>query len=96
MRLSPRTTGLNPVEDVVRYAHVAEAFKAPDNTCRPSLHEQHEEIVVIQARDYDGEVAGIRSIVRPESGKPYLEQLQIMRDVGIDRFSGLLPPRVQH
>lgn len=81
---------------VVRFGCVYEAWGAPGvDPQRPSEHPDRMEIIGIQIEDISGEMMmGMRRIMRPAGGKPYLAALELDEQGAppVGRFSGLLLP----
>jgi hypothetical protein len=80
--------------DVVRYAHVAEAWMGTKPaSVRASMDPNRIEIVSLIVEDRDGACCGRREIIRPASGKPYLGKLELADEspkLGYSRFGNLL------
>jgi hypothetical protein len=63
---------------------------------RPSLDPQRKEGVSIRAEDESKRLTGLREIIRPPNGKPYLSKLELMEDHwNIGRLTNLLPGRAE-
>jgi hypothetical protein len=68
--------------EVIRYAYAVEASY--------SSHGRDSEFVSIEAADFSGAVCGVRKIIRPKNGKPYLGPLKTITSLGF--FHGTLLP----
>jgi hypothetical protein len=88
---------------VWRYVQVTEAWTLNDpNDAVPAgtlaNHPDRKEIVMLNASDGRESIVGIREIVRPERGKPYLAKLEIMPSgcEQFGRFSDMLKDIDEH
>jgi len=80
--------------DVVRYAHVAEAWMGTKPaSVRASMDPNRIEIVSLIVEDRDGACCGTREIIRPVNNKPHLAKLKLADEspkLGYSKFGNLL------
>jgi hypothetical protein len=65
---------------------------------RPSRDPRRKEAVAIFAEDKTKELCGMREIIRPPNGKPYLGKLELVDNsinAGLGRFANLLPGQAE-
>jgi hypothetical protein len=90
--------------DVVRYAHVTEAWvtyhdeethrqfmRGNITVPRPRFDPERKEVVALHAEDRSGAIAGTREIIRPQARKPYLGRLETGQAGNLGRYANMLP-----
>jgi hypothetical protein len=101
-------------KDVVRYVYIGEAWTLDrmieqdelDAITREGLFEHPDRVEVVQLQGEDiecGQIVGLRKIIRPESGRPYLGPLEMINELPFmphgasvqskGRMIGVLPVR---
>ena len=95
---------------VTRYARAAEVWYSEHpiehrteilrrgTVTRPSRDPQRKEAVAIFAEDKTKQLGGVREIIRPPNGKPYLGKLELEDNsinAGLGRFANLLPEQAE-